>query len=290
VRVIGAVVGAALAMVIAGCGPKVESRDTVTLQVEQPAVQLIVDNYAGDVVIKSDASVVGARAEVTMIGRGHSQREADMLVKQISAQLGPRAGRPPTIVATTDHPRGGSSKQYEAQWTITVSPRMRLRVNNVYGNVEIEGFRGGAHLTTSMGRVVARDTSGGLTAITQEGEAEIEAGGRIDVRVDHGKANVGVLAESPGDVEVRTRVGDIVLRLPAGRRGLLRADAELGTVSIEPGATAVDRSPRTDGHLECSLGGAITPRTDVQAELGNILIQGSGRQTVERSSRDPARD
>ncbi len=279
-----------LAVLAAGCGPKYEARDSVSLREESPAAQLIVDNFAGDVVIRADANVVGAKAEVTMTGRGHSQREAEMMVKQISAQLGPRAGRPPTIVATTDHPHGGASRQYDVQWTITVSPKMRLRVQNVYGNIEIEGFRAGAQLTTSMGRVVVRDSSGGLTAITQEGGAEIEAAGRIDVRVDHGEAKVGVLAGNAGDVEVRTRVGDIALRLPPERRGLLRADAELGTVSFEPGAGAVDRSPQTDGHVECSLGGASTPRTDVQTEMGSVSIVTSDKPAVARSNGNLTRE
>src|SRR5215470_18169211 len=67
-----------------GCGKTYERRNTVVLTAGPPAEMLQLDNYVGDVVIRADRRAEGVRAEVMLIGRGPTQKEADESLQAMS--------------------------------------------------------------------------------------------------------------------------------------------------------------------------------------------------------------
>ncbi len=258
---------------LTGCIGKYQSTRHVDLTADPPAAVLVLENYLGDCIIRGDPSVRGIRAEVELIGRGPSQADANEAVGEMTARLEPRHGsRPPEIVAMIDHPNNWRQRQHEARWTFSAHPDTVIRAKNVVGALEVSRFRRGAFLETGAGSVRVRDLFGGLTIVTQDGSADIEAGGRLEIRVEAGDADVRVMPREPDDVAVRVRAGKIALRLPLDRRGVISAESTLSPVRIDLGDLQPAELAHTENRVECRLGDAVSPRVDLTSEVGEITI------------------
>lgn len=271
----------ALLATLAGCIGNYQTADKISLKSDEPVGLLILENYLGDCTIRADPAAHGVRAEVEMIGRARSQADADAARAEMTASLVSKpASRPPTVVAMMDHPGNNHWFQHESRWTITVPPDIAVRAKNVVGALNVEGIRRGAYLQTGAGTIKVRDLLGGLTLVVEDGGADVEAAGRIEIRVDAGDARVGPLAQNPADVAVRVRAGKITLDLPPDRSGTLSAESTFGKVRLNAPGIELNRSLNEDRHIECELNGRSKPRIDLISELGDINIEVSGQSDV----------
>lgn len=234
---------------------------------------LVLENYLGDCALRGDPSVRGIHAEVEMIGRGPSPDFAEDALAEMTAHLVPRPdSRPPTIVAMMEHPSNSYYRQHESRWTLSAHPDTIIRAKNVVGALDISSFRRGAFLETGAGSIRVRDLLGGLTIVTQDGRADVEAGGRLEIRIETGDADVTVMSPQPEDVAVRVRAGRIALHLPPNRVGVISAESMLSPVRIDLGGVSPTRLIRTGNSIECRLADAAAPRVDLTSDAGEISI------------------
>lgn len=258
---------------LAGCIGNRQTADRVHLQSDNPVELLLLENYLGDCTIRADPAARGVRAEVELIGRARTQADADAARAEMTATLVSKpASRPPTVVAMIDHPGNNHWFQHESRWTIIVPPDIAVRARNVVGALNVEGIRRGAYLQTGAGTIKVRDLRGGLTLITEDGAADVEAAGRIEIRLNAGDAIVNLLSPNPADVAVRVRAGKITLHLPADRSGVLSAETTVGRVRLDLPGIELNRALNEDRHVECQLNGNPRPRIDLINELGDIVI------------------
>src|SRR5262245_38514551 len=152
--------------------------------------KLVVNNFAGDVIIKSWGTD-SVRVQAT-----HSDRET-VDIKQVEGAVSVRSRST----------RGGPSRSLD--YNITVPAWMAVSVNGTYADVTAEGLGGDVTVETTHGDITVRGGSGFVSLKTVQGEITVEkAKGRVDVRA----INEGIrLADISGDLSAESTNGSIIL-------------------------------------------------------------------------------
>lgn len=269
-------VGASLAALLSmgGCvfGPRVKSIQTETLYTDAQVSVLYVQNDVGDITIIADPSATVLRAEITKIGKGRTQAQADEALSELEITFGPRAGEEGVIEASVWHPKQRNGKQYAVDWIITTPANVSLELFNDVGEIEVEGIGYGASITNDVGEITAYNISGGLTIYNDVGDIHASATGPIDLKVDVGDVRLRVLDAGSETILVRTDIGDVTVNLPVGWEGHIDTDTDIGGSSVRGHTSSLhvyyDRRGRFEGDL-----GEGTSTLKIRTDIGDARVR-----------------
>jgi DUF4097 and DUF4098 domain-containing protein YvlB len=172
-----------------GATPRVGTPQTDETVPVQKGARLLVNNYAGDVIIRTwdkDAVHVTAR---------HQTR--------ITVNLRPTAGGLAVSSSASRGPQG--SVDYE----ITAPAWMPVRVEGTYNFVTIDGAQSEVFANTVRGDVTIKGGSGIVTAKSVEGEVRVEgARGKVNVSSVNEKI---VIADTSGEITAESINGGVTM-------------------------------------------------------------------------------
>lgn len=212
--------------------------------------EVVIDSHNGDLVVAGDAATaeIAVRAELSV--RGHSQAEADAdlhLLELAREQVGASlrlAGKYPAAAL------GNRSPTF--QFTLTVPPRLAVRLTSHNGDVRLAGIDGDAIVATHNGDIEARVAAARVDARTHNGDVVLELAG--DGRLE------GAARSHNGDVEVH---------IAPGRSAWLTASTHNGRVTPPP--RPVDAEVRKR-NLRCRLGDG-SGRFAIEAHNGDVVVR-----------------
>lgn len=236
----------------AGCAlPAYQATKVVNFTVPAAGIdEVVVDSHNGDLVVTGDAAAteVAVRAELSV--RGHSQAEADAdlhLLEITREQVGNSlrlGGRYP--------PAGLGNRSPTFQFTLTVPPRLAVRLTSHNGDVRLTGIDGDAIVATHNGDVEGRVAAARVEARTHNGDVVLEVAG------------VGRL-----EGEVQSHNGNVEVHVAPGRSTWLTASTHNGRVTPPP--RPVDAEVRKR-NLRCRLGDG-SGRFVIEAHNGDVVVR-----------------
>lgn len=277
------------------------AQQTDTTLPVQPGVRLDVNNFGGEIVVRS-----WNENRVRVQGTHSSRTSVDVT-----------SG--PGVMAVKTGGRRGPAQITDL--ALTVPRWMALSLSGVYTDVSVEGVAGAISVETVKGDVAVVGASGGLTLRSVEGEVTVRgARGRVDAHSVEGDVRI---SEAAGDVVAETVDGDIVLERLAsasvdastvdgdiyfngavrdnGRYRLVTHDGDL-TVGLPEQANVVVAVATYDGDFDASFPVQITnkakhrfqitlgtgsARLEVETFDGDIQLRRPGEMRAPERDRDP---
>lgn len=180
--------GLAIALTLAQAAPRQSAPQTDETIAVQRGARLTVNNFAGDVIIKTwdkDSLHVVAR---------HQPRT--------TVSIRPGSG---TVSISASGDRGPASVDYE----ITAPAWMAIRTEGTYNFVTIEGAQAEIYASTVRGDVIVKGGTGIVTAKSVEGEVQVEgARGKVTVSSVNEKVKI---SDTSGDISAESVNGDVTL-------------------------------------------------------------------------------
>lgn len=288
--------GLSLACVfLAGCGTPYRHEERITLSAPPPTGKLVVDNSVGSIRVNADASAKGVRAEISKIGKGYSEQVAREAMEEIEVRL-EATDNGTTVLAAAEHPKSTSGRNYEVAWVITAPPHIDVDVRNDVGDVHLQGhtksigiknnvgdatvtagspqspIAGPVHIASNVGDVHVTGAKGGLTVVSDVGDVHATVGGNVDIRTDVGDVTLKLLPLNAETVKVSTDVGDICIYLGPEQQGKLIADCDTGSIRMNVDGPRVKELRERDHHASAQLGDAQQPMIDLTADVGSITV------------------
>jgi hypothetical protein len=263
---------AAGAVALAGClqlaDPSGSERtETVTESVDaRPLGRIDVDNQVGAVTLTGTR---GDRVEVRATKRTRRGRAAlDRTTFRFdrSGDVLRLVGRVPDDLAS----REGTRIDLEVDVPATSANAVPVgTVTGDVGRVRLDGVAGDVEVDHRVAEVEATDVDGAVSIDVDVGDVTVEGGrGVSSVRAETGAVDVElpVLAD---DVTIRTRTGDVTVRIDPSVDCTVRLRSNVGEVTVERLNLAVTGSSRTavDGRL--GEGGSTL---DVATDVGAVTL------------------
>ena len=180
--------GLALALTLAQGAPRQAAPQTDETIAVQRGARLAVNNFAGEVVIRTwdkDSLHVVAR---------HQPRTTVSI----------RPGSASVSISSSGH-MGPASVDYE----ITAPAWMPIRIEGTYNFVSVEGAQAEVYASTVRGDVIIKGGTGVVTAKSVEGEVQVEgARGKVNVSSVNEKVRI---ADTTGDITAESVNGGIAM-------------------------------------------------------------------------------
>lgn len=286
---------AVLGMCLPGCGTPYKVQESVTLSAPRPTARLLVDNSVGTIRVSADETAGEVRAEITKVGKGYSEQVAQAALDEINVRL-EVTDNGSTVRATAEHPQGSSGRNYEVAWVITAPPQVDVDVRNDVGDVHVKGrlkaisiknsvgdatvssgpapamISGPIQVTSAVGDVHVHGGSAGLTVESDVGDVHATAGGNVNIRSDVGDVTLKLLPAQADSVRVSTDVGDISVFLSPQQQGRIVADCDTGRIRMNITGSQVKELREREHHASARLGDAGAPVIDLTADVGSITI------------------
>lgn len=284
-----------MGMWLAGCGTPYKVQETMTLSAPRPTTRLVVDNSVGAIRVNADETAGEVRAEIKKVGKGYSEQVAQEALGEINVRL-EVTDNGSTVRATAEHPQGSSGRNYEVAWVITAPPQVEVDVRNDVGDVHVKGhlktvsiknsvgdatvssgpapamISGPIRVTSAVGDVHVHGGSGGLTVESDVGDVHATAGGNVNIRSDVGDVTLKLLPAQAETVRVITDVGDISVYLGPQQQGRIIADCDTGRIRMNITGSQVKELREREHHASARLGDAGAPVIDLTADVGSITI------------------
>lgn len=314
-------------LTLAGCGTPYQAREHITLTAPLPVAKLVVESAVGEVFIRADENATEIRAEIVKIGHGATNAEAVAALRQIRTSLAAAESESGTVFARADHPKPSAVRRYEVQWRLIGPPNLVLDVHNRIGDLDVDGMKGGALLqvdvgdvsvsgtneqfvirvgvggvqlsdtngpvdvrvgtgdvrlreargpatiNTNIGEVRAEDVAGGLNAATNTGSIRAEASGNLELRTSVGDVTLRIRPDQPGSIVAVTGTGSLHVQVPTYRRGRLVADTDVGSLSIRLENLTMQNVRHRRHHFEADLNGGLTPTIDLTTHVGDLTVE-----------------
>jgi hypothetical protein len=254
---VGAAVAGVFAFVVPGRVGVSETTMT-ELAADTPAT-LQVRNQVGEInVVTGPEGIIQIEAEKE--ARARSRSRSEELRNAIRVRVDRQNGTARVVV---DLPQTGPNENVKVDLRIRVPHRTSLDITNNVGEVNIEGVMGDIRVGNDVGSVVLNNVD-----VTEEAAVETATG---DVEF------TGRLPESQGRVLLRSGVGGIQVRVPAGSRFALDAETNLGGVEasfVVDEAQAGGGSGGQLGHwLRGSVNGGVGVDLVLRSGTGSITLQ-----------------
>ncbi len=245
---------AVLALLLAACG--ISQKYSEELQ-ESFAVgdapMLIVDNFAGDVVVRA-----GESGTVRVVATKRAAREKDL--DRIDVEMRERDGG---LEIITDPPSGWKSVSVDLEITVPASAHVDLHTGA--GDVIVRDLEGDVRADSNSGDVDVRDTSGEIDAHTNAGHIDVRRA-IGSVHLDTSAGNIKYQGTPQGDCRFETSAGSIKLILPANVNVRLDLDATVGDIDVDMSVEGTVSSRKVKGTIGSGDGGEIRAHTSA----GNI--------------------
>ena len=261
----------------ATCGALSARRHVDRVHFSQPVTQVEIDSGIGDVVVlgSNRTDVVVTQRYHYVLRRPSLRRQLTNTTLRLSARC-PRLDVACTVGTRVEVPQSTRLVVRVKAGAVEVR-RLRAQINvKTHGGgvsivnssgpvtaragtglVRLKRVRGAVSVRTDKGDVVFEDVQGSARLTAQEGDIRgtCLAGGELDAFADSGIVTISYL-QAPTRVRVRTRVGGVSIRVPAGAYGV-RAVADAGRARV----TGVTRDPRAPGLIDARAGaGDVTIR------------------------------
>lgn len=217
---------------------RVTERTEQVYNVGQGAL-LEIDNFAGDVVVRSGES---GRMRILVTKRAASSNNLERITVDVRQQDGGvrlETSRPGSIMANTS-----------VAIEVFVPEDAQLDLRTGAGNIQVEGVLGETSAHTGAGNVQVREAAAPVTLSTGAGDVNYEGQPR-------------------GECTFNTGAGNITLRLPADLSATLVLDTGIGDISLG----GFDVSGDTSGtHVEGTIGAGEQATITADTGVGNITL------------------
>jgi hypothetical protein len=198
-----------------------------------------------------------ARVRVEAVKRAGSEGALEQLQVEIAGEGDRRSVR-------TRQPRGGFfGRGGQVDYRLSVPRAARVRVENVNGQVEVDGVEGALEVSTVNGAVHVAGAAAGVDAASVNGGvdvsvARVDPAGRSRLKTTNGTVRLTLPRDASADVEAGTVNGSVACdfdlaggrksrRKIEGRIGTGGARFELGTVNgsvhVDRGLSAAESKP-----------------------------------------------
>lgn len=263
------------AMMLSGCvfaSLKYQTVESQTLSLPESAGRLVVRNTVGNVTLIADPAATGVTAEIEKMGKGATQEDADLAVKEIIVSLAFSASDPKVIEGIVSHPKSRSWRAYGVNWTITAPPDMAIDVLADVGNISATGFTEGARLVTDVGDVTAASLVGGVTAEADVGDIAVETTGAISAHTDVGGITVTARqGRSPESIDLKSDVGDVRLYLSPEWVGELEVSTSVGSIKLNESGAPIRKVTRRERKLSATFGAENADARPAKAKLASSV-------------------
>lgn len=284
-----------LCTLLTGCGTPYRAEERVSLSAPRPTSKLVIKNSVGSIQLNADASAQEVRAQVSKVGKGHSEQVAQEALDEIAVRLESTDGGA-TVLAAAEHPGSTSGRGYEVDWVITAPPHVDVDVKNNVGDIHVKGHTrsiairgdvgdasisvdakhspvtGPATVSIDVGDIHVSGITGGLTAATDVGDVHATAGGKVDVRTDVGDVSLKLLSCSADTVRVNSDVGDVRVSLRHDQQGKLVANCGMGRIHMNLSGSNVKELRERRRFASAQLGDTPQPMIDIDSGVGDITV------------------
>ncbi|UWG99285.1 DUF4097 domain-containing protein [Dehalobacter sp. DCM] len=174
--------------------------------------------------------------------------------------------------------QGNKRYQVSVNYVVKVPKQMRFVVKNSYGKITLNDLTGDVDIQGDFGAVEVSRIDGDVTIRNSFGETIVsDVSGRLDIQNNNGEVVCRSNNAANNDITLRADFGSITLQLPSDQQGLIKAEADMG--SIDPGGFAsalklISEEPGNNSTLEGSIG-SKTPIITLHTNQGSIYLQNS---------------
>jgi DUF4097 and DUF4098 domain-containing protein YvlB len=236
-------------------GPGIEGSPMVRTYNVGPAPELLIDGFAGDIIVRA-----GDSSEIRVTATRHAPRRSDL--ERIEVDIQAQEGR---LEIVTRNPDRLNNARVRLEVLAPAGASFDLRTGA--GALEISGLDGGGQAETSAGRVTARDLSGTVSLHTSAGEMSVRGfEGSLKLHASAGGIEVDQIS---GDLDAHTSVGRISAR---GAQGGVRLDTSAGSIDYQ-GSPLGDCSFATGtGSIDLRLPPDLSAKVDLHTGVGSIEV------------------
>jgi hypothetical protein len=218
---------------------------------------LWVNNPVGTVTVEPGREgVIVVQASSSVEGVFGPRTQSMLEAVQIDAR-----SKGPEAHVEVDLPESLGPESVRVDLRLTVPPNTSLDLINRAGQVRVTGAEGDLRLRSDVGDVQLREVT-----VQNEYDVIVEVG-RIEFQ--------GRLPQDGGEVLLRTRVGEIDARLPAGSRFVLDAETAAGTIY-----TGFELEALQSGRNQAQVGGWLQGRANGGRGVRLVLRTGAGEIRV----------
>lgn len=277
-------IGAALLVLAALGAPAIHAQgrtpDTDETIAVTKGTRLVVENFAGEVVIRT-WNRDSLRVQAT-----HGRRN--------------KVSVAPTAAGVRVRSQGA---QGSVDYQITVPAWMPLRVVGTFAFIDIEGAQSEVFAETTRGDVLVKGGTGAVTARSIEGDVVVEgASGRItasalnesvritrssgDITADSNNGDITMTGITAQNIEASTINGDISFEGTPADRGRYRFTTHNGNIGVDvPAGSNVSFNVRTyEGQFSSALELQGPPRSEVRQGRRTTYTLGTGSAEMELES------
>jgi hypothetical protein len=234
----------------------VTAQTLTELDIEAPAV-LRVNNPVGTVTVEPGREgVIVVQASSSVQGVFGPRTQSLLEAVRIDAR-----SKGPEAHVEVELPETLGPETVRVNLLLTVPPNTNLDLINRAGQVRVTGVAGDLRLRSDVGDVQLREVT-----VQNEYDVIVDVG-RIEFR--------GRLPQGQGEVFLRTRVGEIDVRLPAGSRFVLDAETDAGTIDA-----GFELEERQSGRNQGQVGGWLQGQANGGRGVRLVLRAGAGEIRV----------
>lgn len=144
------------------------------------------------------------------------------------------------------------------------------------GSITADGCAGAIAARTSNGAIRIEDHSGPTTAETSNGRVELRrVGGPVRVTTSNGALEITLADGATGDVQARTSNGRISLELPVSWQGEIEATTSNGSIELD-GSGRGSTVRASRNEASMALGDSAAARATLRTSNGAVRVRAAG--------------
>ena len=240
-----------------------EASSVVSMDIE-PHDALRLEGEVGDMRIAAspDARRITVLAE--MVGKGETQAEADMRLKELACTRTSADGQ---LTLAHAHPEGEDAYPYEVNWSLTVPVGTRIEVLNDVGDVALIDVGAPVDVTTDVGDIWI---SGATDALVRSdvGDIALQATGAVDAASEVGDVRVAT-TDLKAKHTVTSDVGDVRVHVAEAWQGGIAASTDVGDLRV---THADGKVVRAEDSLIVGPQDEASPTLSARTDVGDVVV------------------
>jgi hypothetical protein len=253
--------------------PGTSNRATEDFDLSAPAegiTSLGVDWLNGEILVRVDPAVTDVEASGTKSARAFINESASDILDAIQIELAVDPADESKLLLTFDGPASGALIGADVEVLLPAS--LDLSITSTNGRIRVDDNAAATTVRLTNGDVMIDGQVGDTLVDVDNGDVDVNSeNGDVDVDVDNGTAEIDADPPDGGSISVRSDVGNLRIRVPAGFAASLDLRVDVGNVDADLDGFVVTDLQQEFNSLSATLnggGGSIVADVD----LGTIAF------------------